>query len=310
MRPATLIVAVLLCPGGAPGATPLVPEGAKLEKLWSDGAFTEGPCLGPDGCIYFSDIGNRILRFDPSSMKTTVFRDPSGRSNGLKFDRAGRLIACEGANEGGNRRLSVTEKDGTVKTLADSYMGKRFNSPNDLAIDAQGRIYFTDPRYVGKEKREVDHESVYRVDRDGTVTLLIRDVWKPNGIVVSPDQRTLYLADSPGDPKGRRVLLAYPLRKDGTLGAAKALHDFGEDRGIDGMTVTADGRIVAAVGKGTTAGVSIFTPDGKKAGFIPTPEDPSNCCFGEPDLKTLYVTAGKSLYRVETAMTGFLPLRK
>ena len=115
-----------------------VAEGAKLEKLWGEGEFTEGPAEGPDGCIYFSDIGNRIMKFDPKTGKTTAFRDPSGRSNGLKFDAKGRLVACEGANTGGGRRISITEKDGTVKTLADSFEGKRFNSPNDLTLDAQG----------------------------------------------------------------------------------------------------------------------------------------------------------------------------
>src|SRR5881628_3668012 len=149
---------------------PIVPKDAQFEKLWSDGEFTEGPAEGPDGCVYFSDIGNRIMKFDPKTGKTTSSRDPSGRSNGLKFDSSGRLIACEGANTGGGRRISVTEKDGTVKTLADKFDGKLFNSPNDLTIDAKGRIYFSDPRYVGDEKRELDHESVYRVDPDGTVT--------------------------------------------------------------------------------------------------------------------------------------------
>lgn len=281
---------------------------AKIEKLWGDGEFTEGPCLGPDGCIYFSDIGNRLMRFDPATMKTSAFRDPSGRSNGLKFDGKGRLIACEGANTGGNRRISITE-DGKVRTLADKYMGKVFNSPNDLALDRKGRIYFTDPRYVGSEKRELDHESVYRVDPDGTVTRIITDASKPNGIVVSPDQKTLYLAENNGDQKGKRELRAYPLKEDGTTGDAKVLFDFGADRGIDGMTVTADGHIVATAGRGKTAGVSIFTSEGKKVGFIATPEDPSNCCFGGKDLKTLYITAGKSLYRISTKMTGVDPTK-
>ncbi|HJZ91275.1 MAG TPA: SMP-30/gluconolactonase/LRE family protein [Gemmataceae bacterium] len=297
---ASLFFAIL----GQAADTKFIPDGAKLEKLWGEGEFTEGPCLGPDGCIYFSDIGNRIMKFDPATMKTAVFRDPSGRSNGLKFDRSGRLIACEGANTRGNRRISVTEKDGTVKTLADSYAGKRFNSPNDLALDAKGRIYFTDPRYVGDEKRELETEDVYRVDPDGTVTRIITDVQKPNGIVLSPDQKTLYLADSSGAPKGNRVLLAYPLKDDGSVGLAKKLYDFGDDRGIDGMTVTSDGLIVATAGKDKTAGVSFFHPDGKKVGFIATPEDPSNCCFAGKDLKTLYVTAGKSLYRIETTVSG------
>ena len=281
---------------------------AKLEKLWGDGEFTEGPCLGPDGSIYFSDIGNRIMKFDPATMKTTSYRDPSGRSNGLKFDAKGRLIACEGANTGGNRRISITE-DGKVKTLAYKYMGKAFNSPNDLALDRKGRVYFTDPRYVGSEKRELDHESVFRVESDGTVTRVISDVSKPNGIVLSPDQKTLYLAENNGDAKGKRELRAYPLNADGSAGANKVLFDFGNDRGIDGMTITADGHIVATAGRGKTAGVSIFTPEGKKVGFIATPEDPSNCCFGGKDLKMLYITAGKSLYRIATKMTGVDPTK-
>jgi gluconolactonase len=280
------------------------PAEAKLEKLWGDGEFTEGPCLGPDGCIYFSDIGNRIMKFDPVTKKTSVFRDPSGRSNGLKFDKQGRLVACEGANTGGNRRISITDKDGNVKSLADKYNGKRFNSPNDLTLDSKGRVYFTDPRYVGDEKLELDTQSVYRIDADGKVTKIIIDVKKPNGIVLSPDEKTLYLAESNSDPKEARLLLAYPLKEDGTVGLSKKLYDFGADRGIDGMTVTTDGQIVATAGKDKTAGVSIFTPEGKKIGFLPTPEDPSNCCFGGKDLNTLYITAGKSLYRVETLMTG------
>jgi sugar lactone lactonase YvrE len=276
-----------------------VAPGAKLEKLWGEGEFTEGPTPGPDGAIYFSDIGDRIMKFDPKSGKTTTFRDPSGRSNGLKFDAKGRLVACEGANTGGNRRISITETDGTVRTLADKWKGKRFNSPNDLTIDSKGRVYFTDPRYVGTEPREIDTDSVYRVDPDGTVTRVIADVTKPNGIAISPDGKTLYLAENNGDPKKPRQLLAYPLKADGTVGAKKVLYDFGTDRGIDGMAVTSDGLIAATAGKGKTAGVWFFSPEGKKLGVVPTPEDPSNCCFGGPGSETLYITAGKSLYRVK-----------
>src|SRR5437879_4123968 len=119
----------------------LVPDGAKLEKLWSEGTFTEGPAYGPGGFVYFSDIGNRIMKFDPASGKTTVYREPSGKANGLDFDAQGRLVACEGA-AGGNRRISITDKDGSVRTLADKWMGKRFNSPNDVTIDTKGRVYF------------------------------------------------------------------------------------------------------------------------------------------------------------------------
>jgi gluconolactonase len=286
---------------------PIVDPAAKLEKLWGEGEFTEGPCLGPDGCIYFSDIGNRILKFDPASDKTTVFRDPSGRSNGLKFNAKGELIACEGANTGGNRRISKTDKDGKVTAIADVWKGKRFNSPNDLALDAKGRIYFSDPRYVGSEMREIDSESVYRIDPDGTVTQIITDVEKPNGIVLSPDQKTLYLAENNNDPKKKRQLLAYSLRDDGTVGDKKVLFDFGDDRGIDGMTVSSTGLILATAGKGKNAGLHVFTPEGKKLTMIPTPEDPSNCCFGGKDLKTMYITAGKSLYRIPLKISGIDP---
>jgi gluconolactonase len=309
MRWALSVLSILLVATATPAAeeNPLVEPGAKLEKLWADGEFTEGPALGPDGCIYFSDIGNRIMKFDPASSKTTVFREPSGRSNGLKFDREGRLIACEGANIGGNRRISITDKDGIAKTVAERWMGKRFNSPNDLALDAKGRIYFTDPRYVGDEPLELETQSVYRIDPHGTVTHLISDVQKPNGIVLSPDQKTLYLAESNVAGKGSRQLLAYALKEDGTIGPKRVLHDFGADRGIDGMTVTTEGLIVATAGANKTAGVYVFNTEGNKIGFLPTPEDPSNCCFGEKDLKTLYVTAGKSLYRVPTKLAGLNP---
>lgn len=298
-----MLPAILLAAALAEEPT-FVEPGAKVEKLWSEGSFTEGPVQGPDGAIYFSDIGNRIMKFDPKTGKTTEFRNPGGRTNGLKFDAMGRLIACEGANTGGNRRISRTEKDGTVKTLADKFDGKRFNSPNDLTLDVHGRIYFTDPRYVGDEPLELTRESVYRVDADGTVTEVIKDVKKPNGLVISPDRKTLYLALSEGGEKGARKLLAYPMKEDGTVGARKELFDFGSDRGIDGMTVASDGTIVATAGSQAAAGIYFFSPEGKKLGFLPTPEAPSNCCFGGADRRTLYITAGKSLYRVTLTLKG------
>lgn len=285
----------LLGPAGEPGP--------KLEKLWSEGDFTEGPALGPDWCIYFSDIGNRIMKYNPATGKTSEFRNPSSRANGLDFDPRGRLVACEGANKGGNRRVSITEKDGTVRTLADKWQGKCFNSPNDLTIDLKGRVYFTDPRYVGDDPREIDTESVYRIDPDGTVTQIIKDVQKPNGVIISPNMRTLYVADN--HPSGNRQLLAFPFNEHGEVGPKKVLYDFGNDRGIDGMCVDIKGNVYATAGLGKTAGVYIFTPDGKKTGFIATPETPTNCVFGGGDRKMLYVTAGKSLYRIPLTVEGF-----
>jgi len=299
----TSLLLIATAAGLAAEDNPIVPAGARLEKVWGEGSFTEGPAYGPGGLVYFSDIGNRIMKFDPATQKTAVHREPSGRANGLDFDPFGRLVACEGANTGGNRRVSITEKDGTVRTLADRWKGKRFNSPNDLTIDRGRRVYFTDPRYVGDEPREIDTESVYRIDPDGTVAQIITDVEKPNGIILAPDMKTLYLADN--NPKGKRQLLAFPLKPDGTVGAKKVLADFGEDRGIDGMCVDAKGNIYATAGQGKTAGVYVFSPEGKRLAFIPTPETPTNCVFGGKDRKTLYVTAGKSLYRIGLNAEGF-----
>jgi gluconolactonase len=293
MLPLALIVLTL------PFDDLLVP-GAKLEKLWGEGAFTEGGALMDDGSILFSDIGDRIMKFDPKSNKVTPFRDPSGRANGLIFDPKGCLIAAEGANTGGKRRVSITDRDGTVRTLADRYQGKRFNSPNDVAVDAKGRVYFSDPRYVGDEPRELDFEGVFRIDLDGTVTKLETTAIKPNGLAISPDGKTLYVADN---GPSRRVLLAIDLDPSGNTANPRVLVNY-EGRGIVGMTVTEDGRIVATAGSAEKAGIYVYRPDGTPTGFIPTPEVPSNVEFGGKNRSTLYITAGVSLYRVETTMVG------
>ena len=280
----------------------IVPAGAKLEKLWGEGEFTEGPACGPDGCIYFSDIGNRIMKFDPASGKTSVYRDPSGRANGLDFNPQGRLIAAEGANTGGNRRVTRTEKDGSITVLAERFQGKRFNSPNDVTVDTKGRVYFSDPRYVGDEPRELDHESVYRIDTDGKVSLFISGVKKPNGVLLSPDMKTLYVAET--DDKGA-YLLAYAVQDDGTAGPRKDVFSFGKKRGIDGMCCDTAGNIYGAAGSGDNGGVYVISPAGKQLAFIPVPEVPTNCVFGDADRKSLYVTAGKSLYRIKLNAVGF-----
>jgi gluconolactonase len=269
----------------------IVPSAAKPELLWNQGEFTEGPAAMPNGSILFSDIGNRIYRFDPKSKQTSVFRDPSGRSNGLKFDPQGRLIACEGANTGGNRRISITEPDGKVRNLADRFEGKRFNSPNDLAITTQGNVYFTDPRYVGTEPRELDFEPVFLVEPNGNVRVATREVEKPNGIIVTPDDKTVYVADNNGG--GKRQLLAFQVQADGSLADKRVLFDFGpKERGIDGMTLDTQGNIYATAGGGDSGGIYVFGPNGEHLAFIPTPGGPTNCVFGVgPEAKTLYITA-------------------
>ncbi len=296
----------------------IVPAGSKLEILWAEGEFTEGPALAPDGSIIFSDIGTTMYRFDPKTGKTAVFRSPSGRSNGLMFNQKGELLAAEGANSGGKRRISITTgidsaKDGTVKTLSDKFDGKRFNSPNDLAIDAKGNVYFTDPRYVGDDPRDLDYEAVFLVAPDGTTRIATRDVQKPNGILVSPDGKTVYVADN--NPQGNRHLAAFAVKADATLGEKEVLHDFGGGRGIDGMTLDTEGNIYATAGTGDKAGIYVFSPAGKHLAFIPTPGDPTNCVFGggTSGESTLYITSANSkqadtkygLFRIKLAAKGF-----
>jgi gluconolactonase len=220
----------------------------------------------------------------------------------MVFDNKGRLIVAEGANVGGNRRVSITELDGTIKTLADGYDDKRFNSPNDVAVDRQGRVYVSDPRYVGDEPRELDFEGVFLIEPQGFVIALDLTAFKPNGLAISPDGKILYVSDNGA---ARRVLIAARIGDRGKITSPRVIHDFDKDRGIDGMTVTTDGRIVAAAGGGAKAGVYIFSPEGKILEVIPTPEDPANVEFGGDDRKTLYICAGKSLYRIKTTMTGF-----
>ena len=282
---------------------PIIPADARLEKVWSEGKFTEGPAYGPGGFIYFSDIANnRIMRYDPRSGKTSIYREPSGRATGLDFDPQGRLVAAEGNGKGGNRRVTITEKDGTVRVLADRWQGKRFHSPNDVTVDTKGRVYFSDPRYSGNDPREITTESVYRADPDGTVEQIVTDVRKPNGVLLSPDMKILYVADS--DPFSKQFLLAYPLRPDGTVGSKQVLYKFPRS-GIDGMCADVEGHIYGAVGGGKIGGIYVFDPDGKRRGFLHVPESPTNCVFGDPDRKTLYITAGKSLYRVRLKIKGF-----
>lgn len=269
----------------------IMPVGTQLELLWNDGDFTEGPAPAPDGAILFSDIGNTIYRFDPKANHLSKYRYDSGKANGLMFNKHGQLIACEGA-WGGNRRISITHLDGTVRTLADRWDGKRFNSPNDLAIDAKGRVYFTDPRYVGDEPRELDFEGVFHVETSGHVSLATRDVSKPNGILVSHDQRHVYIADHDSAQSGNKQLLVFDIQPNGTLANKRVMYDFGSDkRGIDGMTLDREGNIYATAGNGNFSGIYVFSPNGEHLAFIPTPGGPTNCVFGTgSESNVLYIT--------------------
>lgn len=298
---------LLASEAGFDPATKIVPDGATVEKVASGFRFTEGPVMDRESKILFSDIpNNRIMIYNPVDGMVAVFREPSGRANGLEFDAQGRLLACEGDSTDGGRRVSRTEKDGRVVTLADTYNGKRLNSPNDLHLDSRGRIYFTDPRYGDRKGVEQDKEAVYRIDPDGKLTRVLEDVQRPNGILVSADDKSLYLADNNNEEGANRTLNAYDIRSDGRVTNRRVLHDFAPGRGVDGMALDIEGNIYATAGSGEQAGVYVFSPQGKQLAFIRTSEDPSNCAFGGPDHKTLYITAGQSLYRIRLNVPGRL----
>lgn len=295
----------------------IVPDDTQVELVFSNAEFTEGPVPTAAGTILFSDIGNRILQYDPATGKTEVFRDPSGRANGLMFDRQGRLLAAEGAN-GGNRRVSITTTDGEVKTLSDRFDGKRLNSPNDVAAAPSGAVYFTDPRYGDNDGRELDFEAVFVITPAGETQLATRDVRKPNGVLVSADETIVYVADSDTSNGNQAELLAFDVQDDGTLSGKRSLFQFPVgQRGIDGMTLDRQGNIYATAGRGETAGVYVFSPSGKQLAFIPMPGSPTNCVFGLGEAqKTLYVTAALpeaersetrryGLYRIELLVPGY-----
>ena len=320
---------------------PILPPGAALELLHTrveklNSGLTEGPAVAPDGSIYFTDLAfgkdnGMILHFDPRTRKTTIFARNAGKSNGLAFDRAGNLLSCDGA-DGGKRCIRRWNlQTGQSEVIVDRYQGKRFNSPNDLCLDGKGRLYFTDPRYSGSEPRELVHEAVYRLEADGsTVIEITHEVEKPNGVALSPDQRTLYIADhnnggnrlSPSDPEPKRGAMkihAFPLDAEGRVnGPRRTLYDFGKENGSDGMRVDTLGNLYVAARSLARPGILVISPAGKELAFIPTgPVNqtglfadwkgiPSNVEFGiGAEASTLYVTIDQGLHRIRLKTTGF-----
>ncbi|MSR59148.1 MAG: SMP-30/gluconolactonase/LRE family protein [Planctomycetaceae bacterium] len=286
-------------------------------------AFLEGPAADSRGRVYFSDIwNNRILCLDSLSGATSVWRADSGRSNGLLFDQKGRLLACEG-NEfgpGGRRRMTRTDMTtGAVEVLTDTYDGAPYNSPNDVAACSNGQIFFTDPCYGDRAAMQMAHESVYRIDPDGLVTRAVSQpvIQRPNGIALCPDEQTLYVVDSCPVPGGNRRIWAFALSPEGTLSRQRLVFDFAPGRGGDGLAVDCDGNLYIAAGinrpRGThetdevPPGIYIVTPFGELLGRIPIPEDViTNVTFGGDDLKTLFVTAGRTLYTTRMEIPGWV----
>ena len=267
---------------------------ARVEKLAGDMGFTEGPAWHPEGFLVFSDIPNNELKKWAQEGGLTTFRKPSQNVNGNTIDRQGRLVSAEHSA----RRVSVTEKDGTVKRVVDRYDGKKFNSPNDVVVKSDGTVWFTDPPYglPRGERKEQEGNYVYRFDpRNGRTSLVSTNHDMPNGLAFSPDEKKLYVADS-GKP---RHILVYEVKSDGTLGGGTVFCKI-DKGGPDGIRCDAAGRVWSSAGDG----VQIFGPDGALIGKVLTSEGPANLGFGGKDGRTLFITARKGLYSIPVLVTG------
>jgi gluconolactonase len=320
----------------------IVRAGTSLVTLFEGGcALTTGPAADQRGNVYFAELALRtrckdeegnveagiIWRYDGSSGRTRVWRSPSGQANGMDFDAEGDLVVAESADNGGQRVTRTNMRTGKSVILAAYYQDRPLNAPNGVSIDERGRIYFTDPRYEGLEPVEQPVQGIYRIDPDRSVHRIIVNATKPNGVLVSPDQRTLYVAnfdtgflDWPrltdeelaSIPPVDMTLYAYPLRADGTVGPRRALVRYLPRFGPDGLTADVDGNIYVAVRDAEFPGIRVYTPEGRELARIPTGDIlPTAAEFGTgAESDVLYVTAGKGLYRIRLNSTGYqLPRR-
>jgi gluconolactonase len=265
------------------------------ERLATGFVFTEGPLWDPDGFLYFVDIRTSTLHRLTPGKPAELVRDNTGEGNGTTFDRQGRLVVCEG----GNRRVTRWTAEGRSEVLVDRYEGKRLNRPNDVVCKSDGSLWFTDPALrVPLAQREVDHAGVYRIAPDGTTTL-VADCEYPNGLAFSPDERTLYVANT----RWTQYIHAFELDAAGAVVRRRILADMSSDEtdGVpDGMKVDVEGRIYCTGPGGTW----VFAPDGGRLGIIRTPEVPANLAFGGPDLRTLFLTARTSVYTLRVKVPG------
>ena len=278
----------------------LLDETFGVKQVASGCEFTEGPAIGLDGALYFSDQPNdRIMRLDGEKLE--VFLSPCGTANGLLFDREGSMVMCQSSRPGGARavsRLSMTSKK--LETLTDHFKGERYIAPNDLCVDREGRIYFTDPYYEGEKSQP--NSGVYRLDPDGKVRLLIDSLQKPNGIAITPDNTTLFVSD-----RGTQKLQRYKIGDEGSIVHDGVHYDFSPDRGIDGMAIDVEGNIWGAAGQGETTGLFVISPDGQLLLHKPMPEFSTNVAFGGADSRDLFLTATTSVYKMRTNIPGVRP---
>lgn len=304
MRRTMMLVgaAMLLAPASARAETPaglkaLGPAGP-IEKVQGGFKFTEGPAWDGRDTLYFSDIpANRIYQLRDG--KVSVFLEPSGHVNGIMVAPAtGTLYACRMDGE----IIAIDPKTKQVKTVTAKYQGKRYNAPNDVVLDSHGGVYFTDPHFSAPPTLPQGVTAVYYVDAQGKVTRLIDDLKDPNGVILSPDEKTLYVI-----PSGQKEMMAYPVQAPGKLGKGRVFcvlkqKQAGGNSGGDGLTIDSRGNLYIT----SALGLQVFNPQGDLLGIIKLPEQPANAAFGGPDLKTIYATARTGLYAVPMKVQGHL----
>lgn len=284
---AALLFSACLAVAGAGFAQSPVVEGAEAEEVATGFIFTEGPARDAEGNLYFSDVVRaKIFKLTPEGELST-FLEKSGGTNGLYFDADGNLLGCQR----GSKSIVSISPEGEITTVADSYDGKALNSTNDLWIDPEGGVYFTDPRYFGSDNKEQTAEAVYYITPDRANVIRVEaELTRPNGVVGTADGETLYVADHAGDKTYR-----YAIQEDGTL-ADKTLF---VEQGSDGMTLDEQGNLYL-----TGEGVDIYTSEGEYLDHIEVPVQPTNVRFAGVDRKTLYITARTRVYAVPMTVRG------
>ncbi len=291
----TLLGGLLLSTSRADDAIKGLGPAGEVKKLHTGFAFTEGPAADKDGNVYFSDIPNERIHKVDLDGKLSVFREKSNHANGLMFNGKGELVACE--MDGQVVALSM---DGKRRFVAEKYDGKRFNAPNDLVVDQAGGVYFTDPAFRAPKELPQGKTAVYYADADGKVTRLLDDLPNPNGVILSIDEKTLYVI-----PTGQADMMMYPVESPGKIGKGKVFCTLQQPEGKkggggDGVAIDAKGNLYIT----SALGLQVFSPEGKMLGIIKLPEQPANVKFGGKDFKTLYVTARTSLYTVPMEIAG------
>jgi gluconolactonase len=267
-----------------------------VTRLHGDFMFTEGPAGDRLGNVFFSDVrGNKTYKIDRQG-KLSVFRDPSNNSNGLMVNAQGELVACEMQG----RVVAISPDGKTVRPLAETHLGKRFNAPNDLVIDRQGGVYFTDPHFMAPQPLPQGVSGVYYINPKLEVTRLIDNLQAPNGVILSPDEKTLYVI-----PSMQAEMMSYLVEAPGQLGAGRVFCKLEQaagktNQGGDGLAVDTNGNLYIT----SALGLQVFNPQGKLLGIISVPEQPANVKFAGPENRTLYVTARTSIYTIPMQATG------